>query len=146
VQYLWLPLAHSFGKVLEAIADQDRLRTGIDGRIDKLVDNLAAVKPTFVAAVPRIFEKVYNKVVAGAKDGGGLKYTIFKWAVEVGRQASKLRQQGKQPGACWPQVRHRRQAGVLQAARGASAAASSTSCRAVRPVARGAEFFHAANI
>lgn len=98
VQYLWLPLAHSFGKVLEAAQLKIGFSTAVDGRIDKLVDNLAVVKPTFVAAVPRIFEKVYNKVVAGAKDGGGAKYGIFKWAVEVGKEASKLKQQGKQPG------------------------------------------------
>ena len=98
VQYLWLPLAHSFGKVLEAAQLKIGFSTAVDGCIDKLVDNLAVVKPTFVAAVPRIFEKVYNKVVAGAKDGGGAKYGIFKWAVEVGKEASKLKQQGKQPG------------------------------------------------
>ncbi len=98
VQYLWLPLAHSFGKVLEAAQIKIGFSTAVDGRIDKLVDNLAVVKPTFVAAVPRIFEKVYNKVVAGAKEGGEGKFKIFRWAVEVGKQVSQLRQQGKAPG------------------------------------------------
>ena len=98
VQLLWLPMAHSFGKVLQAIQIKIGFETAVDGRQDKLVDNLGTIKPTFVAAVPRVFEKVYNKVIAGAKDGGGLKYSIFKWAVENGRQASALRQQGKQPG------------------------------------------------
>jgi long-chain acyl-CoA synthetase len=97
-QYLWLPLAHSFGKVLEAAQLHIGFKTAIDGRVDKLVENLGVIKPTFVAAVPRIFEKVYNKVVGGAKQGGGLKYAIFKWAVDVGRQVSALRQAGKEPG------------------------------------------------
>jgi long-chain acyl-CoA synthetase len=43
----------------------------IDGRIPKLIDNLAVVKPTMMAAAPRIFEKVYNKVVQGAKEPAG---------------------------------------------------------------------------
>jgi long-chain acyl-CoA synthetase len=97
VQFLWLPLAHSFGKVLEVAQLAIGFHTAVDGRVDKIVENLGQVKPTFVAAVPRIFEKVYNKVVEGAKKGGGLKYSIFKWAFEVGREVSKLRQQGQEP-------------------------------------------------
>lgn len=98
LQYFWLPLAHSFGKVLEAAQVRIGFTTAIDGRIDKLVDNLAVIQPTFIAAVPRIFEKVYNKVIAGAKGGSPLKYKIFQWAFKVGRQVSALRQQGREPG------------------------------------------------
>ncbi|MDP3237587.1 MAG: long-chain fatty acid--CoA ligase [Myxococcales bacterium] len=97
VQFLWLPLAHSFGKVLESAQLAIGFHTAIDGRVDKIVENLGQVKPTFVAAVPRIFEKVYNKVVDGAKKGGGLKYSIFKWSIEVGKEVSKLRQAGQEP-------------------------------------------------
>ncbi len=97
VQFLWLPLAHSFGKVLEVAQILIGFHTAIDGRVDKLTENLAVVKPTFVAAVPRIFEKIYNKVIDGAKKGGGVKYAIFKWAIEVGKEASKVRQQRQQP-------------------------------------------------
>ena len=93
-QYLWLPLAHSFGKVLECAQIRIGFSTGIDGRVDKILDGMAAVKPTFVAAVPRIFEKVHAKVVGGAKDAGGLKWTAFQWAVGVGREASKVIQGG----------------------------------------------------
>ncbi len=98
VQFFWLPLAHSFGKVLEMAQLKIGFHTAIDGRVDKIIDNLGHVKPTFVAAVPRIFEKVYNKVVDGAKKGGGLKYNIFKWAVSVGREVSQLRQKRQEPG------------------------------------------------
>ena len=96
-QFLWLPLSHSFGKVLEAAMIRIGVPTAIDGRIDRIVDNLGKVRPTFVAAVPRIFEKVYNKVVGGAKEGGALKWKIFQWSVAVGRQVSQLRQSGRQP-------------------------------------------------
>jgi long-chain acyl-CoA synthetase len=97
-QYLWLPLAHSFGKVLECMIIRIGIPTAIDGDIDSLVDNLAAVRPTMMGAAPRIFEKVYNKVVSGAKEAGGLKYAIFQWAIGVGRRVSKLRQAGQEPG------------------------------------------------
>ncbi len=97
LEYLWLPLSHSFGKVLSGGHVRIGHTLAIDGRIPKLVDNLAVVKPTLMAAAPRIFEKVYNKVVQGAKDGGGAKWKIFQWAIGVGKQVSALRQAGRQP-------------------------------------------------
>ncbi|MCB9740700.1 MAG: long-chain fatty acid--CoA ligase [Deltaproteobacteria bacterium] len=96
-QYLWLPLSHSFGKMLETLVIAIGIPTAVDGRIDKIIDNLAVVRPTFMAAAPRIFEKVYNKVVNGAQQAGGLKFAIFKWALGVGRAASKELQAGRQP-------------------------------------------------
>ena len=98
VQFLWLPLAHSFGKVLEVLQLRIGFVTAVDGRVDKIVDNLAEVRPTFVAAVPRIFEKVHNRVVQGAHEKGGLTASIFRWAMGVGRTVSRLRADGKRPG------------------------------------------------
>ena len=97
VHYLWLPLSHIFGKVLEAAQIRIGFPTAIDGRIDKLVENLGEVKPTFVAGVPRIFEKIHNRVVMGAQEAGGAKLKIFRWAMQVGREVSALVQQGQQP-------------------------------------------------
>ena len=96
-QYLWLPLSHSFGKVLEVLQLHIGFSTTIDGRVDKLVENLGIVRPTFMAAAPRIFEKVYNKVVSGVQMGSPIKQKIFGWSTGVGRQVSALRQRGKQP-------------------------------------------------
>jgi len=96
-QLLFLPLAHSFGKVLEMTFIRLGVATAIDGVVDDLVANLAVVRPTIMAGVPRVFEKVYNRVVTGAREGGGLKYKIFQWALEVGGKVSRLRQQGGQP-------------------------------------------------
>jgi acyl-CoA synthetase (AMP-forming)/AMP-acid ligase II len=98
VQYLWLPLAHSFGKVLEAAQLKIGFKTAVDGRVEKIVENLAAVRPTFVAAVPRIFEKVCNKIVGNAQQAGGLKLKIFKWALGVGKSDSQRRQRGQSGG------------------------------------------------
>jgi long-chain acyl-CoA synthetase len=96
-QFLFLPLAHSFAKVLEIAFIRIGVPTAVDGDIDSLVDNLAVVKPTFMGAVPRIFEKVYNKVVSNARESGGLKLKIFSWAMSVGKEVSILRQKGLEP-------------------------------------------------
>jgi len=98
VQYLWLPLSHSFGKVLLAAQVATGSAAAIDGRVDKIIDNLAVVAPTFMAAAPRIFEKVRGRVVTMAKDEGGPKLTIFTWAMGVGREVSQLRRSGQEPG------------------------------------------------
>ncbi|MFI5566651.1 AMP-dependent synthetase/ligase [Streptomyces sp. NPDC051740] len=92
VQYLWLPLAHVFGKVLISGQVEAGHVTAVDGRVDKIIENLPVVRPTYMAAVPRIFEKVYNGVAAKAKAGGGAKYKIFQWAAGVAREYAKVTQ------------------------------------------------------
>ncbi|WP_406371730.1 AMP-dependent synthetase/ligase [Streptomyces sp. NBC_00647] len=92
VQYLWLPLAHVFGKVLTSGQIEVGHVTAVDGRVDKIIENLPVVQPTYMAAVPRIFEKVYNGVAAKARAGGGAKYKIFQWASEVSREYAKASQ------------------------------------------------------
>ncbi|MEU6066082.1 MULTISPECIES: AMP-dependent synthetase/ligase [Streptomyces] len=92
VQYLWLPLAHVFGKVLTSGQIEVGHVTAVDGRVDKIIENLPVVQPTYMAAVPRIFEKVYNGVAAKARAGGPAKYKIFQWAAEVAREYAKVSQ------------------------------------------------------
>ncbi|WP_053750782.1 AMP-dependent synthetase/ligase [Streptomyces sp. MMG1533] len=92
VQYLWLPLAHVFGKVLTSGQIEVGHVTAVDGRVDKIIENLPVVQPTYMAAVPRIFEKVYNGVAAKARAGGGAKYKIFQWAAGVAREYAKVAQ------------------------------------------------------
>ncbi|MEU9618007.1 MULTISPECIES: AMP-binding protein [unclassified Streptomyces] len=92
VQYLWLPLAHVFGKVLTYGQIEVGHVTAVDGRVDKIIENLPVVQPTYMAAVPRIFEKVYNGVAAKARAGGGAKYKIFQWAAGVAREYATVSQ------------------------------------------------------
>jgi long-chain acyl-CoA synthetase len=95
VQYLWLPLSHSFGKVLLSAQLAVGFATAVDGRIPKLVDNLAVVRPTFMAGAPRIFEKVQHRVTA--LGGSGVKRRVFDWAFAVGQHAAAPRRAGREP-------------------------------------------------
>lgn len=95
LQYLWLPLSHVFGKILLTLPLQIGMATAVDGRVDKIVDNLAVVKPTFMGAAPRIFEKAHARIVGTVEAEGGVKKRIFDWAMGVGLAASKARQTGK---------------------------------------------------
>jgi len=95
LQYLWLPLSHSFGKTLLCGIIHVGVPTYVDGRVEKLVDMLSVVQPTLMCAAPRIFEKVYNKTVTTALAGGGAKAKIFHWAVATGKQKVALQQAGQ---------------------------------------------------
>ena len=55
LNFLWLPLAHAFGKVMLALPLQIGFPTAIDGRVEKIIDNLATLRPTIMGAAPRIF-------------------------------------------------------------------------------------------
>ncbi|WP_101782780.1 AMP-dependent synthetase/ligase [Nonomuraea indica] len=94
LHFLWLPLSHSFGKLLEVVMIDIGVPTAIDGRLDKIAENLGELRPTFMAAAPRIFEKIHNTVTATVRREGGLKLRIFTWARATGLRVVKARQRG----------------------------------------------------
>jgi long-chain acyl-CoA synthetase len=95
LQYLWLPLAHVLGKVLLTLPLQIGFPTALDGRVDKIVDNLAVVSPTFMGAAPRIFEKAYARVTNTVHAEGGVRAKLFDWAIGVGARVAVLRAEGR---------------------------------------------------
>jgi long-chain acyl-CoA synthetase len=95
LQFLWLPMAHSFGKVLLSTQLACGFATAIDGRVDKIVDNLGVVKPTFMGAAPRIFEKAHGRIVTMTAAEGGAKEKIFTQAFKVGLEVDRLKREGK---------------------------------------------------
>ncbi len=95
LQFLWLPMAHSFGKVLLSTQLACGFATAIDGRVEKIVENLGIVKPTFMGAAPRIFEKAHARIVMMQAGEGGLKEKIFKQAFKVGLAVDERKLAGK---------------------------------------------------
>ena len=92
---LFLPLAHIFARVGAMASLELGFTISYAESIDQLLDNLAEVQPTFMFSVPRIYEKVYNKVLAGVQSGSRLKKQLFAYAMAVGRAVSRRKQQGK---------------------------------------------------
>jgi long-chain acyl-CoA synthetase len=95
LQFLWLPMSHVFGKVLLSTQLACGFATAIDGRVDKIIDNLAIVRPTFMGAAPRIFEKAYGRIQTMTAAEGGAKEKIFNQAFKVGHAVDKLKREGK---------------------------------------------------
>ncbi len=98
LQLFWLPLAHSFGKMIGTAQLRIGFPTVVDGRVERIVENLGQVRPTFVCAVPRIFEKVHARILTAVHEGGAVKAAVFRWALEVGLRASRARRAGRTPG------------------------------------------------
>lgn len=95
VQFLWLPLAHAFGKFLIVAQLEIGFTTYVDGRVPNIVDNLAIVRPTFMGAAPRIFEKAHGRIISMVEEEGGPKEKLFKWAFDTGIKVSRLKREGK---------------------------------------------------
>src|SRR5438874_259596 len=95
VHLLFLPLAHSFARLESFLGVYRGLCTAFAENLDKVGDNLKEVRPHFICSVPRVFEKVYAKILAGVEAGPPAKRKIFKWAIGVGREVSRYQQRGQ---------------------------------------------------
>ena len=95
LEFRWLPMAHSFGKVLLGLQLAVGYASAIDGRVPKIVPNLAIIRPTFMGAAPRIFEKAYGGINAMMENDGGAKLKLFRWAEKVGLEHSRAVRSGK---------------------------------------------------
>jgi long-chain acyl-CoA synthetase len=89
---LFIPLAHVLARVLQVGAVKTRTVIGHTADVKNLVEDLGAFKPTFVLAVPRVFEKVYNQAKAKAEGDG--KGKIFDKAAQVAIDWSRAQDTG----------------------------------------------------
>jgi len=92
---LFLPLAHVFARFIEVLAIAAGATLAHTADIPNITTHLQAVQPTFVLAVPRVFEKIYNKAEASAVAGG--KGAIFTRAAETAIAYSTALQDGRVP-------------------------------------------------
>jgi long-chain acyl-CoA synthetase len=89
---LFLPLAHSFARLIQCAVVYARCRMGHTPDVQNLVADLGEFKPTFVLAVPRVFEKVYNTARQRARADG--KGAIFDRAERIAVSYSTAQENG----------------------------------------------------
>ena len=95
VTILFLPLAHVFARLIVYLSMRAAVTLAFAESMQTVGEDIKLIRPHFFASVPRVFEKVYDKIVSGAAAAGGLKAKLFHWAVDVGREASVLQLQGR---------------------------------------------------
>ncbi len=145
--FLFLPLAHVFARICVYTSLLAGNPTTFSRSMDTIIDDIKTLRPHWFASVPRVFEKVYTKVVSGAEAKGGLALKIFRWACRVGNEVSdcKLKQQ---PISAWTNVQYRLATKLvfskLQAALGGRVRWCISGAAPINPAI--AKFFHAAGI
>jgi long-chain acyl-CoA synthetase len=95
VDFFFLPLAHSFARLIEYYGIGAGTITAFARSIERLAEDLAEARPQLVPAVPRIYEKLYGRIQAARDSGGAARRTLFDWAVGIGRARSRCVQDGR---------------------------------------------------
>ncbi|MCW2787445.1 MAG: AMP-dependent synthetase and ligase [Marmoricola sp.] len=90
---LFLPLAHVFARIIQVGCVKARVRMGHSADIRNLLDDLAAFQPTFILAVPRVFEKIFNTSSQRAVADG--KGRVFNRAADVAMAYSRGLESGR---------------------------------------------------
>jgi len=82
----FLPICHIFERVILYIYMYNSVSVYFAESLDKIADNLREIKPNVMTAVPRLLEKVYDKIYARGAELTGIKQKLFYWAVNIGLQ------------------------------------------------------------
>lgn len=82
----FLPICHVFERVLIYLYQYAGATIYFAEGIDKIGENAKEIKPNLMSVVPRLLEKVYDKIMAKAEDLSGIKKALFHWAVRLGEQ------------------------------------------------------------
>jgi len=90
-----LPLSHIFERTVFYVLCSNGVSIHYSASFDHLAEHLHEVRPTIMTAVPRLFEKVYHKIVRKGMTAGGWKTKLFTWALDVGQQYWKYKDERK---------------------------------------------------
>lgn len=90
----FLPICHIFERVLIYIYQYAGTSIYFAEGIDKIGDNAKEIKPNLMSVVPRLLEKVYDKIMAKAEELTGIKKALFYWAVALGEKWEPYKQNG----------------------------------------------------
>ncbi|MFH2131927.1 MAG: long-chain fatty acid--CoA ligase [bacterium] len=85
---VFLPLAHIFARVTVYASAITGGTVNFARSVDSVVEDIGLIRPHWMPSVPRIYEKIYSKVVSGAQDKGGVVLKLFNWACRVGNEVS----------------------------------------------------------
>jgi long-chain acyl-CoA synthetase len=80
----FLPICHVFERMMLYLYQYCGIEIYFAESIEKMTDNLKEIKPNVMTAVPRLYEKIYDKIIAKGKDLSGIKHKLFFWAINLG--------------------------------------------------------------
>lgn len=98
VQLLFLPLAHVFARVMHVAGIRLGVPTAVDGRVDRLAEHLEEVRPTWLAGVPRVYERIMDRVHDEAADRGIAARYALQQALTLGSEIRRRQREGERVG------------------------------------------------
>jgi long-chain acyl-CoA synthetase len=90
-----LPLSHIFERTVFYVFCYVGVSVNYAASFDQVGEFLREVRPTIMTAVPRLFEKVYHRIVKKGMSAGGAKSKIFEWSLAVGQRVAELEDKKK---------------------------------------------------
>ena len=90
-----LPLSHIFERVVFYVFCRSGVSVAYAPSFDVVGEYLREVRPTIMTAVPRLFEKVFHKIVKKGTAEGGWKAKLFEWSLRVGQRYAELKDKGE---------------------------------------------------
>ena len=87
----FLPLAHIYGRTLDYVLLFNGISIAYVEDLNSLSDALLEIKPTVLAAVPRVFEKIYARIMEKGSKNVGIKRKLFDWGMNVAKRAAPWR-------------------------------------------------------
>lgn len=92
----FLPLSHVFERMVgHYLAFHVGATVAYAESVDTVAENLKEVSPTLMASVPRLFEKIYGRIMDSLEEGSPIKRKIFFWAIGVGKKVTEHRQKNQ---------------------------------------------------
>jgi long-chain acyl-CoA synthetase len=95
VSLAFLPFAHVLGRIESLLPLMAGTTTAFAESVAAVSANLQEVKPTILISVPRIFEKIYTKILSDIQSGPEYRKKLFEWSVQIGREVAQLRSEKK---------------------------------------------------
>ncbi|APD07895.1 long-chain-fatty-acid--CoA ligase [Flavobacteriaceae bacterium UJ101] len=90
----FLPVCHVFERMITYLYQKNGISIYFAEAIDKISDNAKEVNPDVMTVVPRLLEKVYDKIIAKGQEQTGIKFKLFFWAVELAEQYTPFKNHG----------------------------------------------------
>jgi long-chain acyl-CoA synthetase len=94
----FLPLSHVLERMVTFTYIYKGCRIAYAESVETVAENLLEIRPNIMVSVPRVFEKIYAKVMDTVLSGSGLKKRIFYWALRVGKEYGRRKLNGERIG------------------------------------------------
>lgn len=147
VAFSFLPLSHIFERMLDYFCFSRGVSIAYPENMEAIPHNLLEVRPTLMAVVPRVLERIHDRVMDAVRQAPPTRQRLFSWALEVGRSHLSYQLEGRRTPLSLRVKRAAASALIYSKVRARLGGRIHTMISGAAPLARGlVEFFHAVGL